>query len=149
MRRAESETQPTPIRACRMATFRYVEGPAIEPSTPRRSEVVLPRSPSYELFTAFVVSLIPHAAALFVGGYGQIITNAPLAVVITIVDAVAVAVAYLQFRDDSHASRSSHWLVWATIAVGAVWLIYAVFVGMILVLGRVFCISQDCRGPIR
>jgi hypothetical protein len=126
-----------------------VEGPALEPSAARHPEVVLPRSPSYELFVAFVVSIIPHAAALFVGGYGQVITNAPLAVVITIVDAVAVVIAYLQFRDDSHASRSSHWLVWATIAVGAVWLIYAIFVGAVILLGRVFCISQDCRGPIR
>ena len=132
-----------------MATFRYVEGPAIEPSAPQKAEVVLLRSPSYELFIAFVVSLLPHAAALFVGGYGPLITNAPLAVVMTIVDAVAIVIAYLQFRDDAHAGRSSHWLVWATIAVGAVWLIYAVFVGMVLLLGRVFCISQDCRGPIR
>jgi hypothetical protein len=105
--------------------------------------------PSYELQIAFVVTLIPHALALFLGGYGEIITNAPLAVVVTIVDVVAVVIAYLQFRDDSHASRSSHWLVWATIAVGAVWLIYAVFVGLVVLLGRVFCISQTCRGPIR
>jgi uncharacterized membrane protein len=126
-----------------------VEDPALEPSTPRRSEATAPGSPAYELYIAFIVSLIPHATALLVGGYAQIITNAPLAVVITIVDAVAVVVAYLQFRDDSHASRSSHWLVWATIAAGAVWLIYAVFVGIVIVLGRVFCISQDCRGPIR
>lgn len=126
-----------------------MEGPIAEPSAPRQAEAALPRSPSYELFIAFVVSLIPHAAALLVGGYGQVITNAPLAVVITIVDAVAVVIAYLQFRDDSHSSRTSHWLVWATIASGAVWLIYAVFVGLVLVLGRVFCISQDCRGPIR
>ena len=132
-----------------MATFRQVEGPALEPRAARQADVALPRSPSYELFVAFIVSIIPHAAALFVGGYGQVITNAPLAVVITIVDAVAVVIAYLQFRDDSHASRSSHWLVWATIAVGAVWLIYAIFVGAVILLGRAFCISQDCRGPIR
>jgi hypothetical protein len=132
-----------------MATFRHVEGPALEPSAARQAEVALPRSPSYELCIAFVVSIIPHAAALFTGGYGQIITNAPLAVVITIVDAVAVVIAYMQFRDDSHAARSSHWLVWATIAVGAVWLIYAMFVGVVVLLGRVFCISQSCRGPIR
>jgi hypothetical protein len=132
-----------------VATFRQVEGPIAEPSAPRQAEVALPRSPAYELYIAFVVSIIPHAAALLVGGYGHIITNAPLAVVITIVDAVAVIIAYMQFRDDSHARRSSHWLVWATIALGAVWLLYAVFVGMILLLGRVFCISQDCRGPIR
>jgi hypothetical protein len=125
-----------------------VEGPAVEPG-PRHVEVTLPRSPAYELYIAFVVSLIPHAAALLVGGYGQIITNAPLAVVITIVDAVAVIIAYLQFRDDSHAARSPHWLVWATIGAGAVWLIYAVFVGIVILLGQVFCISQNCRGPIR
>ncbi len=111
--------------------------------------MVLPRSPAYELYIAFIVSLIPQAAALLVGGYGQVITNAPLAVVITIVDAVAVVIAYLQFRDDSHAGRSSHWLVWATIAIGAVWLVYAVFVGVVVLLGQVFCISQACRGPIR
>ena len=126
-----------------------MEGPALDPSTTRHGEAASLRSPSYELYVAFVVSLIPQAAALFLGGYGQVITNAPLAVVITIVDAVAVVIAYLQFRDDSHASRSSHWLVWATIAVGAVWLIYALFVGTVLLLGRVFCISQTCRGPFR
>ena len=126
-----------------------MEGPAIEPSAPRQAETALLRTPSYELYVAFVVSIIPQAAALLLGGYGHIITNAPLAVVITIVDAVAVVIAYLQFRDDSHASRSSHWVVWATIAIGSVWLIYALFVGMVLLLGRVFCISQDCRGPIR
>jgi len=124
-----------------------VAGPAVEPSAPRPVEATL--APSYELQVAFVVSLIPHALALFLGGYGQIITNAPLAVAVTIVDIVAVVIAYLQFRDDSHASRPSHWLVRATIGVGAVWLVYAVFVGMVIVLGRVFCVSQDCRGPIR
>ena len=31
----------------------------------------------------------------------------------------------------------------------AVWLIYALFVGMVLLFSRVFCISQECRGPIR
>ena len=125
-----------------------MEGPAIEPSASRKTEVDLPRSPAYELYIAFVVSLIPQVAALLVGGYGGIITNAPLAVVLTIVDAVAVVIAYLQFRDDSHASRPSHWLVWATIAVGALWLFYAVLVGMVILLGQLFCISQSCRGPL-
>jgi hypothetical protein len=114
-------------------------------ATPRAEAV----RPPNELWIAFAVSAVPHVLALFVGGYGQIITNAPLAVVVTIVDVVAVVIAYLQFRDDSHASRSSHWLVWATIAVGALWLLYAVLVGTVLVLGQVFCISQGCRGPIR
>jgi hypothetical protein len=126
-----------------------VAGPAVEPSAPRLVEAASSPKPSYELQIAFVVSVIPHAVALFVGGYGEIITNAPLAVVVTIIDVAAVVIAYLQFRDDSHAKRSSHWLVWATIAVGAIWLIYAVFVGTVVLLGRFFCISQDCRGPIR
>jgi len=126
-----------------------VDDPTIEPTAPRQAEAASLQAPSYELYIAFAVSIIPQAAALLLGGYGHVITNAPLAVVITIIDAVAVAVAYLQFRDDSHASRSSHWLVWATIAIGSVWLIYAAFVGMVLLLGRVFCISQNCRGPIR
>ena len=123
--------------------------PAVEPSTPRPVEAAPASQPSYELQIAFVVSLIPHALALFLGGYGHIITNAPLAVVVTIVDVVAVVIAYLQYRDDSRATRASHWLVRATIGVGAVWLIYALFVGMVIVLGRVFCLGQDCRGPIR
>ena len=125
-----------------------MEGPALEPSASRNTEVVLPRSPAYELYIAFVVSIIPQVAALLAGGYGAIITNAPLAVVLTIVDAVAVVIAYLQFRDDSHAGRSSHWLVWATIAVGAAWLMYAIFVGAVILFGHVFCISETCRGPI-
>ena len=126
-----------------------MEPPIAESSTTRQADTTLPRYPAYELYIAFVVSMIPHAAALFVGGYGHIITNAPLAVVVTIVDAVAVVIAYLQFRDDTLAARPSHWLVWATIAIGSLWLIYAVFVGMVILLGRVFCIGQDCRGPIR
>jgi hypothetical protein len=126
-----------------------VEGPALEPSASRKTEVVLPRSPAYELYIAFIVSVIPQVAALLVGGYGAVITNAPLAVVLTIVDAVAVVIAYLQFRDDAHAGRSSHWLVWATMAVGAVWLMYAIFVGTVILFGHVFCISETCRGPIR
>ena len=126
-----------------------MEGPALEPSASRTTDAVMPRSPAYELYIAFVVSIIPHAAALLVGGYGAIITNAPLAVVITIVVAVAVVIAYLQFRDDSHLGRSSHWLVWATIGLGAVWLVYAIFVGGVILFGHLFCISETCRGPIR
>jgi hypothetical protein len=126
-----------------------VEGPAVEPSASRHADAASTPSPSYELWIAFAVSILPHAAALFVGGYGQIITNAPLAVVITVVDVAAMVLAYLQFREDSHAHRSPHWLVWATVALGAVWFVYAVFVGVVILLGQVFCISQNCRGPIR
>lgn len=126
-----------------------MEGPALEPGAQQQAKTELTRSPSYELWIAFAVSLVPHVLALVVGGYGQIITKAPLAVVVTIVDVVAVVIAYLQFRDDSHASRSSHWLVWATIVVGAIWIIYAVFVGLVILLGLIFCVSQNCRGPLR
>lgn len=104
--------------------------------------------PSYELRIAFAVSAIPHLLALVGGGYGQVITNAPVAVVVTIIDVAAVVIAYLQFRDDSHANRSSHWLVWATIAAGGLWLIYAVCVGLVILLARALCISQICRGPL-
>jgi hypothetical protein len=91
----------------------------------------------------------PHALALFAGGYGQIIANAPLAVVVTVVDVAAIAIAYLQFREDSHANRSSHWLVWATTAVGMIWLTYAAFVGIVILLGQILCVGQTCRGPLK
>jgi hypothetical protein len=119
----------------------------MKPSSP--TAVIARRSPAFELWIAFIFAVVPHAAGLVAGGYGQIITNAPLAVVVTGVDVAALVIAYLQFREDSNAGRASHWLVWATIAVGGIWLIYAVFVGALLLFGRAFCINQDCRGPIR
>jgi hypothetical protein len=126
-----------------------VERPALEPVSAARAEATRQRPPSIELWIAFAVSVIPHVVALFVGGYGQMITNAPLAVVVTIVDALAIVIAYFQHREDSHAGHSSHWVVWATIAVGGLWLIYAVFVGGVILLGKAFCISETCRAPIR
>ncbi|TMF81908.1 MAG: hypothetical protein E6I18_01765 [Chloroflexi bacterium] len=123
-----------------------MEGPTTE--SPKLSDGALPQSPSFELWIAFAVSTIPHAIGLFVGGYGQIITNAPLAVIVTIVDLAAVVIASLQFREDSRARRSSHWVVWATIAVGTIWLVYAVFVGLVIVLGQIFCVSKLCRPPL-
>ena len=60
----------------------------------------------------------------------------------------AVVIASLQFREDSRARRSSHWVVWATIAVGTIWLVYAVFVGLVIVLGQIFCVSKLCRPPL-
>jgi hypothetical protein len=122
-----------------------VEGPALKPSSPTE---VVGREPAFELWIAFVFSIVPHAAALFAGGYGQVITNAPVAVLVTVIDVVALVIAYLQFREDSHAGQASHWLVWATIASGAIWFLYAVFVGAVLILGRAFCISQVCRAPL-
>jgi hypothetical protein len=122
-----------------------MEGPALKPSTPTE---VIGREPAFELWIAFLFSIVPHAAGLFAGGYGQIITNAPIAVVVTIVDVVGLVIAYLQFREDSHAGRSSHWLVWATIAIGAIWFLYALLVGAVVLFGNVFCVSQNCRAPL-
>jgi hypothetical protein len=70
-------------------------------------------------------------------------------VVVTILEIAAIAIAYLQFRDDSEASRSSHWLVWATIGLGAIWLFYAVLVGLVVIIGQIWCFGEICRGPIR
>ena len=140
---------PDPTARSHLATFRPVERPAAKPSSSAPVAAIVGRSPAFELWIAFLFSIVPHAAGLIVGGYGQIITNAPLAVVITGVDVVALVIAYLQFREDSQAHGGSHWLVWATVAVGGVWLVYAVFVGALLVFGHAFCINQDCRAPIR
>jgi amino acid transporter len=123
-------------------------GQTAKPTSPQ-AETAPTRSPSYELWIAFAVSISPQVLALLLGGYGRIITNAPLAVIVTIVVVVAIVIAYLQVRDDAHAERSSHWLVWATIVAGTVWVMYAFFVGIVIVLGQVFCVSQYCRGPIR
>ena len=105
--------------------------------------------PPYELWIAFGVTLVPQLTALAGGGYGQVITNAPVAAALTIVDAAAVVIAGLQLREDVGAGRSPHWLVWATVVVGAIWLVYAVLVGVVLILGNLFCVSQLCRGPLR
>jgi hypothetical protein len=126
-----------------------VERPALNPISGARPEATLQRPPSFELWIACAASVVPQFVALFVGGYGQMITNAPLAVVITVVDVVAIVIAYFQFREDSNAGHSSHWVVWVTIAVGGLWLIYAVFVGAVILLGKAFCISETCRGLIR
>jgi hypothetical protein len=39
--------------------------------------------------------------------------------------------------------------VWATIALGTIWLFYAVFVGLVLIVGQIFCFRETCRGLIR
>jgi hypothetical protein len=94
------------------------------------------------------LSVLPHIAALAGGGYGAIIVNAPIAMILTVLAVVAIAIAWLQFRDDTHANRASHWAVWATIAVGSIWVLYAALVGAVVLLGRVFCVSETCRGPL-
>lgn len=103
----------------------------------------------YELWAAFVVSLVPQITALFAGGYGEVVTKPPLALGLLVIDVAAVAIAFLQYREDSKANRSSHWLVWATIVSGGIWMIYAVAMGIVLILGNALCVNQLCRGPLR
>src|SRR5205807_1567224 len=92
----------------RRAELRDGPHPALKPDLPAPGAAIVARMPVFELWIAFVFSLVPHVAGLVVGGYGQIITNAPLAVIVTIIDVVALVIAYLQFREDSHARRASH-----------------------------------------
>jgi len=111
-------------------------------------QAALARAP-YELWFGFAASLLPHVLAAVLGGYGRIITVVPLAAMVSIVDLAALAVAGLQLRDDRHAGRATHWLVWATLVAGAVWLLYALYVGAVFVMVQVFCINQLCRGALR
>jgi len=111
-------------------------------------QAALARAP-YELWFGFAASLLPHVLAAVLGGYGRIITVVPLAAMVSIVDLAALAVAGLQLRDDRHASRATHWLVWATLVAGGVWLLYALYVGAVFVMVQVFCINQLCRGALR
>ena len=103
----------------------------------------------YELWFGFAASLLPHVLATVLGSYGRIITIVPLAATVSIVDLAALAVAGLQLRDDRHAGRATHWLVWATLVAGGVWLLYALYVGAVFVMVQVFCINQPCRGTFR
>jgi len=97
-------------------------------------QAALARAP-YELWFGFAASLLPHVLAAVLGGYGRIITVVPLAAMV--------------LRDDRHASRATHWLVWATLVAGGVWLLYALYVGAVFVMVQVFCINQLCRGALR
>jgi hypothetical protein len=104
--------------------------------------------PHYELWAGFGASLIPHALAIAFGGYGRIVTIVPLAAALTVVDLAANVVAFLQWRDDTHAFRSSHWLVWAIFGFAGTWIVYAVYVGLVYLMVQIFCINQLCRGPL-
>jgi len=116
-----------------------------EESQPPRSA---PERTPYELWFGFIASLIPHVLALGLRGYGRIASLVPLAAAVSIVDVAAVAVAGLQLREDRRDGRSSHWLVWATLAAAGVWLLYAFYVGAVYVMVQLFCINQLCRGPL-
>src|SRR5256885_16057831 len=101
---------PDPTARSHLATFRPVEPPATKPSSSAPVAAIVGRSPAFELWIAFLFSIVPHAAGLIVGGYGPIITNAPPAVVITGGGGVAPGIAYLQVLEDSPAHGGSHLL---------------------------------------
>ena len=103
----------------------------------------------YELWFGFAASLVPQALAAVLGGYGRIITILPIAATVSIVDLAAVAVAGLQLRDDRRAGRATHWLVWATLVAAGVWLLYALYFGVVYLMVQVLCINQLCRGALR
>jgi hypothetical protein len=104
--------------------------------------------PSYELWASLGASLLPHALAIAFGGYGRIVTIVPLAAALTFVAVAANVVAFLQWRDDTAAFRSSHWLVWAVFGFASTWIVYAIYVGLVYLMVRIFCINQLCRGPL-
>jgi hypothetical protein len=60
----------------------------------------------------------------------------------------AIGVAWLQLRDDRKAARRSHWLVWGVFVAAGAWVVYALYVGLIVVLVRIFCINEVCRAPL-
>jgi hypothetical protein len=107
-----------------------------------------PARTPYELWFGFVASLIPHGLALGLRGYGRIVSLVPLAAAVSIVDVAAVAVAGLQLREDRRDGRASHWLVWATLVAGGVWLLYVLYVGAVYLMVQLFCINQLCRSPL-
>src|SRR2546421_12713795 len=68
--------QADPTARSHLATFRPVERPAAKPSSPAPVAAIVGRWPAFELWIAFLFSIVPHAARLVVGGYGQSITDA-------------------------------------------------------------------------
>jgi hypothetical protein len=114
---------------------------------PQRAEVAQIRPP-YELYGALAASAVPYVLGIVGGGFGQIVTIAPLAAALVAVSGAAFAVAFLELRDDRRADRPSSWLIWATLGLSAVWISYAVYIGLIYAMVQVFCINQLCRGPL-
>jgi hypothetical protein len=104
--------------------------------------------PPYELWLALAASAAPHVLAVLGGGYGRVVTIAPLAAALVAVSAAAFAIAALEVRDDFRAARPSSRLIWATLGLSAAWILYAVCIGLIYVLVQLFCINQFCRGPL-
>jgi hypothetical protein len=122
------------------------ETPAV--TTPKTLEPISVQ-PSLELWVALGISAIPQLLAAFIGGYGHVIVIVPLALAATLADIAAAAVAALQLRSDRDAQRSSHPVVWITLGLAALWLLYALAVGLIALVVHVFCVNELCRGPLR
>src|SRR5690349_15639960 len=107
-----------------------------------------PQAPSLEVKIAAAISAIPQIGGFLFGGYGHLIAILPVALALTLADIAAVVVAALQVRADRHAGRPTHWLVWATLALAAPWILWALYVGAIALVVQVLCINQTCRGLI-
>ena len=115
----------------------------------RPSEAAAATVPSLELMVAAGISAVPQVAAFLFGGYGRLIVILPVALTLTLADLAAAIVAALQLRADREAKRPTHALVWVTLGLAAPWILYALYVGLVALLVRVFCINETCRGPIR
>lgn len=117
---------------------------AAKPTLPDRSAA----EPSFELWTALAVGIVPQLASFVIGGYGRLVVIGPLALTLTLADIAAAVVAGLQLRADQTAHRSSHPVVWITLVLAGLWLVYALSIGAVLLMGRVFCVNETCRGPL-
>ena len=116
------------------------------PTTTAASSEASP--PTLELWIALGLAAIPQVAAFLFNGYGHLIVIVPVALMLTFASVAALVVAILQIRADRHASRPSHTAVWATVVLAAPWIAYAVYLGAIALMVRVFCVNQVCRGPL-
>lgn len=104
--------------------------------------------PPYELWLGLAGAALPHVLVLLLGSYGRVVTIAPLAIGLVGVSAAGLAVACLELRDHRREGRAVNWIIWATIGLGAAWIAYALYIGLIWLLAQVFCINQLCRGPL-
>jgi hypothetical protein len=118
-------------------------------ATPKPTADPAQAQPSLELWASLGITALPQILAAFIGGYGHLIVIVPLALTATLADVAAAAVAGLQLRADHEAQRPTHPVVWITLGLAALWLLYAIFVGVIALVAHVFCVNELCRGPLR
>jgi hypothetical protein len=119
------------------------------PPAERTAVTAAAETPDLELKVAAGISAIPQIAAFLFGGYGHLIVILPVALTLTLADLAAATVAALQLRADRQAKRPTHTLVWIALGLAAPWILYALYVGAVALMVRVFCINETCRGPIR